>query len=595
MNDTVKTSRKDLKEMLLAPEMAQVFSALAPRHVTPERLLRLSVACITRTPKLLEVPQVQVLGALVQCAGIGLEPNSPLQHVHLIPFYNSTTERYELQTIIGYRGFVDLGRRTGKQRWVHGDVVRPGDEFEYAYGNDAHLRHKPGRGAQERQAPTDAYCFVQLDDGFAFVVLPEWEILRHRQHSFAWRSKGEKSPWGEHPDRMWRKTAIRVLYSGGEVPLDTELAMAVATDDQRMDYRAMGELAMRGGKTAIEHLKEGMDTFAADAEPEPEPDGGGSGPSLRSQVRRPEQTQVEGRTLYGVDGSECRIPNGQVEQWVRGQLEGATADQIDALIEANNHDGWIAEIVERLMKRDVPQTAPGWPVSASEPETGDDSGGGASAAHGADIRGNRQAEATALGVTVLGKTYERLGAARTALLKAIATTANPFELAADVSALSQALRADGREPFAVEIEQRFNERIGKRQQSPEPPVEHASEPADSAPPGPDEPDSRQQTPAHNATASAAQVASAGDVPYYLLRDPADYDKRESLAVPDFLDRIAEMTKTAPNMDYAARLRTYTSGALNEIHGLGEEWRAQVDEVRTMLADRIAELKAAQAS
>ena len=59
MNDIapVKQQRRDLKEALLDPDMQAVFGALVPRHMTADRMLRLSIACITRTPKLLEVPQ----------------------------------------------------------------------------------------------------------------------------------------------------------------------------------------------------------------------------------------------------------------------------------------------------------------------------------------------------------------------------------------------------------------------------------------------------------------------------------------------------------------------------------------------------------
>jgi recombination protein RecT len=378
-NAMQKSGRRDLREVLLEPDMKRVFAAMVPRHMTPERMLRLSIACITRTPKIAEVSQVEVVGALVQCAALGLEPNTALQHIHLIPFENRKRGRMELQTIIGYRGFLDLGRRSGQQVWIHGDVVRPGDEFSYAYGNDAHLRHKPGRSAT-REAPTEAYCFVKLKDGgFAFTVLPEWEILQHREASFAWRRDGERSPWGQYADRMWRKTAIRALYSGGEVPLDTELAMAVATDEHRMDYAAMGDAALRGGAQAIEQIREGMDSFVTDdpdTEAEPEQPQRREAPrpvDIREVARPAAQPAQEQPPLMLFGRSYVRL--GSALNAIESALESMTGEQlrhhaqeiVEALELAGREGREVQDLREGLTRR-LTEAGPAPRPQAAEPE-----------------------------------------------------------------------------------------------------------------------------------------------------------------------------------------------------------------------------------
>jgi len=63
-------------------------------------------------------------------------------------------------------------------------------------------------------------------------------------------------------------------------------------------------------------------------------------------------------------------------------------------------------------------------------------------------------------IVVLGKPYERLGAARTALAKAIDTSDDPASLEPEVAVLTKALRKSGRAEIADELEQQLTDRLG---------------------------------------------------------------------------------------------------------------------------------------
>lgn len=94
------TSRKD------------AFAQVAPKHFSVERLVKLAHASLSRTPGLAQCTPTSVLVQLMRCAELGLEPNSPLGGMHLVPFKNRRTNRMECQGIIDYRALVALARRS---------------------------------------------------------------------------------------------------------------------------------------------------------------------------------------------------------------------------------------------------------------------------------------------------------------------------------------------------------------------------------------------------------------------------------------------------------------------------------------------------
>jgi recombination protein RecT len=223
-----------VKELLSNGMAKQQLAAVAAKHMNPERMMRVVAAAIRTTPKLQEADPLSFLGALMQCAALGIEPNSSMGHAYLVPFKNKRKGITEVQTIIGYKGLKALAWRSGAIDTMHADVVYSDDEeWSYGYGTDTHLRHKPGPQQGEK---THAYCHVKLKDGGqAFVVLPWAHVLRVRDASQNWKTavrygKTADSPWSSHEDVMAAKTAVRHLFQRGDVPMSIEMADAMDVD-----------------------------------------------------------------------------------------------------------------------------------------------------------------------------------------------------------------------------------------------------------------------------------------------------------------------------------------------------------------------------
>lgn len=260
MNDSPKSTAvmtatplrqvKDVKELLFNENAKQQLAMVAAKHMNPERMMRVVANAIRATPKLQQCDPMSFLGALMHCASLGLEPNTPLGHAYLIPFENKRKGITEVQVVIGYKGFIDLSRRTGQLANIHADVVYSDDElWSHEYGSNQHLRHRPG----PRKGKIIAfYCHVELKLGEDMVarghrVMSYDEVIRHRnQHSQGWKTavkfgKQKDSPWFEGSptfEAMGAKTVVRAMASRGELPMSIEFMEAMDADEQKVDYRA---------------------------------------------------------------------------------------------------------------------------------------------------------------------------------------------------------------------------------------------------------------------------------------------------------------------------------------------------------------------
>lgn len=213
------------------------FQLVMPDNVDEARFGNLVVGAVMREPKLIKCfatkeGEASLIVAAIQCASLGLEPNTPLKEAALVPRKNKG--RDECQLMVEYRGLIKLARRSGEIQTISAEVVHARDEFEYQLGDQPFLRHKPYDGDEDPGELTHCYCVVKMTGGGSqFVVVPRRVVHKdHRSKSDSWRNESSRpySPWTTFEESMWRKTAVRCIEPF--LPLTSEFRQALDSDER---------------------------------------------------------------------------------------------------------------------------------------------------------------------------------------------------------------------------------------------------------------------------------------------------------------------------------------------------------------------------
>jgi len=210
--DPAKTIAGYLKRM--RPQIEKVL----PGHMNADRLARLTLTTIRQTPKLMECNLPSLLGAVMQSAQLGLEPGL-MGHCYIIPYGKEAT------FIIGYKGMIDLARRSGHIESIYAQVVYKNDEFDYEFGLEPKLVHKPLLEG-DRGAFKAAYGVAKYKDGvFHIEVMGKGDIDKIKARSKA----GSSGPWKTDYDEMAKKTVIRRMWK--YLPISIEIQQQAAQDE----------------------------------------------------------------------------------------------------------------------------------------------------------------------------------------------------------------------------------------------------------------------------------------------------------------------------------------------------------------------------
>jgi recombination protein RecT len=243
---TQQTEHKTIAHLLTDPKIKAQMALALPKHMTADRLARIALTEIRKTPKLAQCDQTSFLGAIMQLAAMGLEPGGALGHAYLIPFDKSSkdssggwSKKTEVQLVIGYRGMIDLARRSGQIVSLSARVVYANDKFAYTYGLDETMDHVPHEGAHPGEM-THVYAVAKLvGGGVQFEVMSRAKVEHIRDESQGYKaaatsakqySKEVNSPWASHFDEMAKKTVIRQLFK--YLPVSVEIQRAVGLDEQ---------------------------------------------------------------------------------------------------------------------------------------------------------------------------------------------------------------------------------------------------------------------------------------------------------------------------------------------------------------------------
>ena len=203
--------------------------AVLPPGMDAQRFMRVSLLAISKNPDLLKCSPGSVIRSIIEAAEIGLEPTGSLNRAWLIPFKDKDKPKPEAQLMIGYQGYADLMRDSGKVKRVTAEVVYEGDHFKVVKGSDEpHIEHEPKYLTEDPTKIEYVYAVAFFGDGEQ-----QFEVMTRQQvEGIRAKSRSRNGPtWTQSWPQMARKTAIRRLAN--YVPLTARAVEAIARDDER--------------------------------------------------------------------------------------------------------------------------------------------------------------------------------------------------------------------------------------------------------------------------------------------------------------------------------------------------------------------------
>lgn len=289
------SNKRTIKETLEGDQFRQAVAKVLPKHLTPDRFVRVAIMAMTRTPKLAQCEPASFFQCLMSLSQYGLEPDG--RRAHLIPFENRKRKCVECQLIIDYKGLAELVLRSGIVSYLHADVVCDNDDFEYDRG--LVVRHKINlRG--ERGNVYAAYAICRFKDGSEKCdVMSKSDVERIRNRSRA----AQSGPWVTDWNEMAKKTVFRRLSKW--LPLSPEVRDAIDSEDESEARRAESAKpvfeAPGGEKPALFELPESAEESPEFTDPS---EGTDLGPS------EPEKAETKGgfnlpKALRGL----CKLGN----------------------------------------------------------------------------------------------------------------------------------------------------------------------------------------------------------------------------------------------------------------------------------------------
>lgn len=241
---TPQKQRRDISTLLQGEEFRGAVANALPKHLKPERFIRIAINALTRTPKLLECTQESFFRCLLDLSSLGLEPDG--RRAHLIPYGKECT------LIVDYKGLAEMAMRSGIISVIHADVVCENDEFEYDRGElTTHkIDYRKSRGEMFA-----AYALVKFKDGTEKCdVMSKEDIVAIQRRSRA----GNNGPWKTDFNEMAKKTVFRRLSKW--LPLSAEFRDALEVDED--------ELASMKRLDSAPQFVPAMDLGAGDTKPQ---------------------------------------------------------------------------------------------------------------------------------------------------------------------------------------------------------------------------------------------------------------------------------------------------------------------------------------
>jgi len=211
------TNKTDLS-LMKAQSVTPTFPALMkfdkeitlPANIDKTQFMLSARTIFTRVRDIGNCDPGSIVGALVQTAVLGLDPQPDLGMVYYIPRKIGGSTQLEFK--LGYRGIIEILYRNKDITKIDSEVVYENDFFEVDKFADPPIKHRPNYKG-DRGKPYAVYALIKFRGEYITDVMTASEIEGIKNRSDA--KSSPYSPWNAKEDtvrlEMWKKSVIRRL------------------------------------------------------------------------------------------------------------------------------------------------------------------------------------------------------------------------------------------------------------------------------------------------------------------------------------------------------------------------------------------------
>lgn len=245
---------QDLSSFL---DQADTIYQSMPNQHHRSRFKAIFINQVRKQPDILQCSLKSIGDAIANACDLGLDIDGLLGHAYLIPFGKKGQAAKEAVLVAGYKGLIDICRRSGNVSTVVSESVFSSDEFSYALGTDPYIKHVPDMTIDRVDDKKIQYVYsvFKLRDGASqFTVWTREKIDSHkRKYSKGW--KRPDSPWqyGNAWEKMAHKTVMRDLIQSGKIPVSAEVQKLVS-QEVSLEYENFREQENAQPKMTIDDI-----------------------------------------------------------------------------------------------------------------------------------------------------------------------------------------------------------------------------------------------------------------------------------------------------------------------------------------------------
>lgn len=215
MSSTALTPVDQVRTQLTA--MTPQFAAALPKHVSPERFVRVMMTAVQTTPALLNADRRTLFASAMKASQMGLLPDGREGAI--------VTFKDQCQFMPMVAGVMKMVRNSGEISTWSVQAVYENDAFDFCLGDEEHITHKPALSGRGKLIAV--YSIVSMKDGEKsreVMSVEDVNGIRARSRS------GNSGPWVTDFAEMAKKTVVR--RHAKRLPLSTDIDGAIREDDE---------------------------------------------------------------------------------------------------------------------------------------------------------------------------------------------------------------------------------------------------------------------------------------------------------------------------------------------------------------------------